>query len=351
MVLLKNASLLEVHNNYSIDITSNSDPCFIPNNIANRVALRYYCLVTRVGVSPLLSLWSVIACIVNIAAFCKMGLKEGVTQNFLILSIADGLQGLLHVALDICFQLRLFCFRFKMVSQTTLVFHLSMLGPFPLSVSTITTAVIAVVRCCCVTMPFTVQRTFTARRQLIAILALCGANSVSLIYFSTRATLDRLNTSAYRSERAIHLHKSSIFMYDVARVSVFSICYSVTLVSMLILIGTLMKSSRFQHSISTVDLPASGDGRNSRDAHVIKSIFQVLAIFTLCNFLSVFQSLGRLIMSQPSFWQEDSKVEGYLIDSLSEILLQINTGINIFVYYQSNSRFRAIVNRFLRRHN
>ena len=354
MTLLSNASLLVTNSNNSIynasDITC-SDLRFIPNIVANRAALRYFLLVNRVFACPLLSLWSVTACIVNIAAFCKMGLKEGVTQNFLILSVADGLQGLFHVAQNICLLLQYFRFSFKMVCAQTLLFHLSILKTFPQSVSTITTAMIAVVRCCCVTMPFTVQRTFTARSQLVALLVLCGANSIFLAYVSAKAILDLHDISINGNERIHLLKENSIFMYDVASVSVFSACYTVTFVSMLILIGALKYSSRFRSNMSSTSVSTPNVGINARDTHIIKGICQVLAAFTFCNVLSLYMSIERFLTSETSVNKQGSPtVKFSVIASLCEILLQINIGVNIFIFYRNNNRFKVAVNRFLQTH-
>ncbi|KAK3789024.1 hypothetical protein RRG08_008347 [Elysia crispata] len=119
MVVLGNDSLLEVESKSWTENMSSITyfhRCFVPDHFTNHAALRYYCLGSRVCVGPLLSVWAMVAGIINTVAFCKMGLKEGVTQNFLILSLADGLQGLVYTARNVCFLLDLFDFRFRAVS-------------------------------------------------------------------------------------------------------------------------------------------------------------------------------------------------------------------------------------------
>ncbi|GFR97844.1 hypothetical protein ElyMa_001003900 [Elysia marginata] len=99
-----------------------------------------------------------------------MGLRNGVNQNFFILSIADALQGVMALCNSMCYILEWFELHPKAVSYFVLDGLLEIAYAFPLYVSLITMMVIALVRCCCVMMPFTVQRILTARKQLAAIL-------------------------------------------------------------------------------------------------------------------------------------------------------------------------------------
>ena len=210
----------------------------------------------------------------------------------------------------------------------------------------ITTTVIAVVRCCCVTMPFTVQKTLNAHRQLVAILVLCGANTVTLLYLSEQCVLDLKNVPPHFTIWAPQIINNSIFIFDVFRLSVFFICYIITLVSMLILIGTLKKSSSFQHDTMSVDQLSPNGGRKARDAQIIKGICQVLAIFTVCNLPQVYASTKRLVGAQ----EDEFSLNMYFIDSFTEMFTQISSCANIFIYYQNNKRFKEVVHRFVCRH-
>ncbi|RUS87634.1 hypothetical protein EGW08_004619 [Elysia chlorotica] len=169
----------------------------------------YFVLLFRVCLCTPLSLWSLLTGIVNIITYYRMGLSDGVNQNFFILSVADALQGFIALVDAVCYILGLSC-----AVETNFNLHtvLGAVYTFPMSVSVLTTTVIAVVRCCCVTMPFTVQKTFTARRQLAAILISCGIFSFFLVYASIHVKLYQ-----YSTDRSVFKSRFTSRMWDITK--------------------------------------------------------------------------------------------------------------------------------------
>ena len=340
-------------NDISTNYTNNRSTNSIDNGVDDifNVHMKYFLLVTRVCVIPLLSVWSVITGIVNSIAFCKMGLSDGVNQNFLILSVADGLQGLLASADSVVYILQWCEVEDGPIPLATLhaVFLLSY--NFPLGVSIITTTVIAVVRCCCVSMPFTVQKTLTARRQLAAILVFSVANMAVQLYAVSQGTVKLGSASIHSTERALgHIFSGDVLIiWDAARVCVFVTCFCIISISMVILMVALKKSSRFQREASGTPQPAGHGGRNRLDTLILKGVLYVLIIFTMCNILLILIALLRIIQPKLQSWRQEREEFFYLF-TIRYTLCIINTSVNIFVYYFNIGRFRIIVNRLFCRH-
>ncbi|GFR68384.1 chemosensory receptor C [Elysia marginata] len=371
MALPDNGSLFEGTTIFPNTSRGNDSVCMFSSVERDYFAqTQVYIMVTQSCICSLLSVWSILSGVVNSIAFCKMGLSDGVNQNFLIISVADTLQGVLALVHNVYYIFSSFDSGFKTASFSVLHVLMSVAFSFVMGVSAITTTVVAVVRCCCVTRPFTVQDTFTARRQLAAILCLCGAYSGTLLYIVAKIRLDQCWFFTEVMDSVL----------NITRVGLLFVCFIIILVSMIVLTRALWKSSQFQrhaavrgsnifatsiYRIPEDTLAASATSENketkntrykpatsgesvSRNTRVIRGIFLVLAIFTVCNFLVIFVAVVRLI--QPEFNSRGKLRYQYLyLSFLRNIFLLINTNVNIVVYYCNNRRFKKVVNGIFHR--
>ncbi|GFR84736.1 chemosensory receptor B [Elysia marginata] len=314
---------------------------------------KYLVFVLRGFLNPVLCVWTILTGIVNVTAFYRIGLKDGVNQNFFILSLSDALQGILGLGENVCHVLNAAEVLSSTVSFNALRGLFNAAFAFPLSVSCVTTTVIAVVRCCCVTMPFTVQKTFTARRQLAAILILCGAIVGVLTYIAAHINpYDRSGDLSGNTTYRVLKSETVSKLWDGTRIAVMFSSFTITFISMLILISALKKSSRFQEQryFPEASTSSTSERRNIRDIRIIRGIFQVLATFTLCNFCAVAMSLMKLF--GVSLWKSGQLRDEYfyLLHSRS-FFFHLNTSVNIFVYYYNNSRFKKETKKLLRRNS
>ncbi|GFR59006.1 chemosensory receptor B [Elysia marginata] len=306
----------------------------------------YFLYVIRGCLNPLLCAWTIGSDAVNIIVFYRIGLKDGVNQNFFILSVSDALQGLVGIGENVCYLLDSVDVQCKTVSIYILRGIFQVAFTFPWSVSCVTTAVIAVVRCCCVTMPFTVQKTLTARRQLAAILVFCGACVLVLTYIS--ADIDLHDTSGETSgnkEHRVFTSKTTSNLWDGTRITLISSSFSIIFISMLILINALRKSTRFhQEQVNPGTPTPARESRSVRDLRIIKGIFQVLAIFITCNVCAVAIPIRKLCGIK--LWDSGLLSDEYFyLNHFKSFFFHLNTSVNIFVYYVNNSRFRKKTNK------
>ena len=154
---------------------------------------------------------------------------------------------------------------------------------------------IAVVRCCCVTMPFTVQRVLTARTQLAAILVLSGATIVVLVYTSVQIIIENKVTPSNITDSALFSRDDIFVLWNGTRLALFFSSFLVIFVPVVTLMIALKKSARFQRQAASSDVSTAVTVRSLRDTQIIKGIFQVLAISTLCNSRVIIIAIVRIV--------------------------------------------------------
>ncbi|KAK3773861.1 hypothetical protein RRG08_057908 [Elysia crispata] len=297
---------------------------------------------SRLCIDPVLSVWSIISGTVNIIAFYRIGLRDGVNQNFFILSVADTLHGFVALCSGIFYVLESVNLQLVTVTFSRLQKFFGLLYGFPLSVSIITTTVIAVVRCCCVTMPFTVQRVLTARRQLAAILVLSGATMVVLVYTYANINLERDVASSNITDSSLFSSPAIVSMLDGTRLALFFSSFLVILVSMVTLIITLKKSARFQQQAASSGASTAVTVRSVRDARIIKGIIQ-LCIDPVLSVWSIISGTVNII----AFYRiglRDGVNQNFFILSVADTLqgfVGLGSGV-CYILEWANLFFRAV---------
>ncbi|GFS17046.1 substance-K receptor [Elysia marginata] len=207
---------------------------------------------------------------------------------------------------------------------------------FPLSTSLASTTVIAVVRSCCVMMPFKVRDVFTAHRQIVAIVV---SSCFTISVYIYTATLLKLTTKVQRNSTFIVLEGTSfqpLKFADPLKIGVFFLCLGIMFASVMILLVALKKSGDFRsHRSQTSSHQPMNATRKSTQA--TKSVLLVLVIFLVCNLPYALFSILRL--------------EGLLADRhtsqmtglIATFCLELNVGLNIFVYFSMNTKYRSVV--------
>ncbi|GFR84864.1 chemosensory receptor A [Elysia marginata] len=304
--------------------------------------------VLKFCLNPALSVCVLSTNIVNMVVFYKMGLKDGVTQNFFILSLSDGTWGLLALAYNVSYIMWQSNARGGRLSTMTVAMVTSAGVNLPMNVSMVTTVVIAVVRCCCVAMPLQVKHVITARRQLVVIAVCVAFMTGAFIYVALAYKIVwRHNPHVNRSQFMLEFTEDilvRISFNDIYRGILFNTSMCVTVVCIVILVISLRQSSRFQTQASVSSDTEVNQKRtagfSNRDRQVVKTVAVVLVMFTLGNVPSVLWSVLRQVV--PGFRvmgrYERSNELFYMF---SETMGVLNAGTNMFVYYFYNTRFRT----------
>ncbi|KAK3763822.1 hypothetical protein RRG08_050186 [Elysia crispata] len=323
----------------------NSTTDFVPQGLISDATLASLSVLFKLIVNPALGIMGLCTNIINIVVFYKMGLADGVTQNFFILSISDCCLSSLSLTSSVAYILysEVFDGLGGPEYQAQVVYGASILiGTFPQSVSLVTTVVIAVVRCCCVAIPLRVKLLMTARRQLAVILTFTSCSAVLLIY-------------AFSPSRVIFVHNpltnaSFILIVDLKwyEYTVFSnlssyIGFIIVITCVIILTISLNKASNFRDKTTGGPLTSVGEQTKdgSREARIIKTVMFVSIVFILCYIPAmVLTMIGTLV--------EEFSLDGIYSNAnllnlmVMEMFIVINATVNIFIYYFFNTRYRTI---------
>ncbi|KAK3742841.1 hypothetical protein RRG08_064240 [Elysia crispata] len=310
-------------------------------------AIGYLGVVFKLIVNPTLELLGTCANIINMAVFYKMGLADGVTQNFFILSFSDLLFTAIALlnSLTYILQTNVYAGREVYVEMIHLASYLS--ATFPQTFSLVTTAVIAVVRCCCVAMPLRVKYLITARRQLAAILFFSASALCMLLYAFTPLRVIYIYNERVNSSLPMFV-ELRWYAYTLFTNIFFYIGFIIVIICVIILTISLNQSSKFREKSSSGGTSTSGsDGAGQtkegrKEARVVKTVVFLCVIFILCYLPTmIFTLFGQIEpeFSATGFYRNANTF--FLMLLVSSMM--INANVNIVVYYLYNSRYRSVL--------
>ena len=346
-----------------------SNSTLITNNLQDQerdliddVLFQYLLIGFRFVMHPILSVTGISVNVINMAVFFKMGLSDGVTQNFFILSASD-----FSLAICFCFTsmslisqriIRTYIGYGELELKAQLIFWSSYLAiPFPQDVSIVVTVVIAVVRCCCVAIPLKVKYLLTARRQLAIILTLSGITTITLVYvFAGTYTIYVYNPITNSS--IVHNTGIQWSAMNGLNMALFFGSFVIVITCVIILSISLNRASQFRSSLTTGAStkgdnkdPVDGKSRESqRDARIVRTVVLISVVFILCNIPPmVYYALKFLIKGyEPSGIYKNSN--GLLL-MVGQTFSLINLIVNIFIYVTYNTRFRTTLLSMIGKNN
>ncbi|GFO26210.1 peptide receptor gpcr [Plakobranchus ocellatus] len=306
------------------------------------IVMFYAGVILKLYVNPALALGGILVNIINTFIFYKMGISDGVTQNFLILSIFDGILSICAAINSLCYILLTTIFtrgsptahNIQAVMWSTIISW-----PFSQTISCITTTVIAVVRCCCVALPLQVKQVLTARRQLIAIFIFSACTAGLLLYVFIPSRLALLTDPTTNISRAVYVGQdyetlnifTNIFLY---------ITFVIIIVCVIILTISLNQSSKFRDKSSSSNEKSK---EKSREIRVVQTVILVALIFIVCNLPTIILSIIRQVVDGFSIQGHRRKLGNGLLCVVRTNLLP--AALNIII--QKLRRTELVFARFI----
>ncbi|GFR57746.1 chemosensory receptor A [Elysia marginata] len=129
--------------------------------------------------------------------------------------------------------------------------------------------------------------------------------------------------------------------YILNRGFVIYLSYGILVTCVAVLTFKLYQAAKTRRDCLKTSQTSDQQGLSSKDLQVVKSVVLVCTIFVLLQLPSLISSTVRLIVLE----FDDGKYLVYLFGIFSHVTLtctQLNASINIFVYYNYNSRYRAV---------
>ena len=325
--------------------------------------LSYTAVVLKMVLNPILGVVSVCANLTNMAVFSKMGLSNGVNQNFFILSLSDSLiavTALVNSAAYVC-QVILKVYGKTLGGSNTdaqIVYWAAFFAfPFGQNFSLITTVVIALVRCCCVAMPLRVKDVLTARRQLAAILLFSAISSSVYLYAFYPLRVEYGRDPEDNSTVAFMVDAVWVVYIGFNNATFFG-GFIVVAVCATILSLSLYRSVRFRKSFSSGKTrtgsglsPPHADAQTrarQRDARVVKTVVMVSFSFIVCNLVTIIYLVLFLALSGFGPLGRFANANQFTL-MITETFALVNATVNIFIYASYTTRYRATLSPMLGR--
>ncbi|CAG5129864.1 unnamed protein product [Candidula unifasciata] len=309
-----------------------------------------------------LSFFGIISNTMNMATFIAMGLNDGVTISFLVLSFFDLIYILTSFSLGITVAFstceRITPIRFP-VEPYGLVVILGNIMILLITTNVLATTFIAVARCMCVVKPLQFKNWFTVSRTVcfmagfaifaVAIYTPILANMGMVTRLDNKTKISRPTLWLPRHREDI---KNVIFM--IIDMIIPMSTEVIVLVCIMLMANSLQDSFRFRQTSqmqtcskdkSTHDDKSSEElspkGKLSgKELHVVKQVTLISVIYIICNTPKILISLAGVI--EPEFRIGRRYNYFYMtLNGVRKYLEIINATINTFIYYRYNTKFKT----------
>ena len=311
----------------------------------------YLSFALKMVLNPALGAVGICTNIINTIVFFRMGLSDGVSQNFFILSICDGLYAIVALMNSMMYILWWVITAYLRVVTLKINVHVIYQAsffpaPFIRNISIVVTVVIVVVRCCSVAMPLKVKYILTARRQLTVILLFSGIAVSISVYCVSPVRLFHVENPVTNISMSYFggAHWSTYTIFNnISTFGGFIIC----IVCVFILSSSLRKASKFRESSTSATSTSANHGNDSasasvkkskerqRNSRVVRTVLFVSLVFIVCNISPISHYILVAFFGHLKYADALSLM-------LTEMSALVSVVVNIFIYVSNNSRYRHI---------
>ncbi|GFR95099.1 peptide receptor GPCR [Elysia marginata] len=292
------------------------------------------------------TLFGLVSNAINIVVFLKAGAKDNVTVLLLSLAVSD-LVFLILISPHTCTLMIMglapaYTWTFDKRIPYTLFYWPSFTA---YDVSSFISVSLGLIRCACVAMPLKFKLVFTKSRTVkwvvfLVVLAVSLRSPVlSYVRFSWRTDPMTNKTVAYLKY---------VNMIPMLRVNdilnrglVIYLCYGTMVACVAVLTFKLYQAAKTRRDCLKTSQTSDQQGLSSKDLQVVKSVVLVCTIFVLFQIPGLLTSTVRLV--NPEFSEGGRFV--FVFGMISQVNLSctcLNASVNIFVYYNYNSKYRAV---------
>ena len=314
---------------------------------------------------PILLLAGLTSNMLNIVTFLKIGVKDSVTTLLLALSISDGTFICLFSPLVLRHGFSyLGTFRVNALYQVYLLFYWPAFTVYDFSAYI--SVFLGVTRCACVAMPLRFKSVFTTKRTVLSIIVLFCVDVLLhlpvLTIFKVRWKTDPVSNTTFLAvvgeSRDVHFYKQSL--NDIINKNTIQVISFITMVTCTFLLRyKLYESSKVRSKPASVTRSGEGkDGSNQKKSHelsakdvrVVQSVILVCSIYIMAQLPSLIYTALRNTHPDFSFSGRFFYI-GRILPKATFVIYLLNASVNIFVYYNYNSKYRSILRLLFRLNN
>ncbi|GFS02248.1 peptide receptor GPCR [Elysia marginata] len=323
--------------------------------------LMYFWAANVVGpVGLAILLFGLTTNITNIVVFLKVGVKDNVSTLLLSLSISDltfiilTLPSAFGIAYSYFFvSTRHWPFDYRFVH---FLFYWPAYTVY--DISAFISVSLGVMRCACVAMPLKFKLVFTKRRTVITVFALF------VLAVSLRVPVLTIFRVAWRTDPATNASSAYLAVFNreamsrindvLSRGLVVWINYAIMVSCVGLLSFKLAQASRIRRSYTSKGHHQTEEKSNlvedrltPKDLQVIKSVVLICSIFILSQLPFMLYSTARLINPEFTSSSRMQNLFGFF-SQLGSTCSYLNASLNIFVYYNYNTKYRTVFLSMLR---
>ncbi|GFR72063.1 chemosensory receptor C [Elysia marginata] len=296
--------------------------------------------------------------ILNIITFLKVGVKDSVTTLLLTLSMSDA-SFLILVSPTLLRHGFLSVGSYKLQAFSDLRFITFWPAFTCYDFSAYVSVVLGVTRCACVAMPLRFKSVFTKKRTIISVVVLFCINVLIHIPVLTMYRLgwktDPLTNKSYvgvvRDEPSLRNYKQGI--NDIINKNTLQVISFIVLVACAALLKfKLFQASKIRSKLATVSGSSDESDKSlsqslaashklsPKDVRVVQSVILVCSVY-------IFAQLPSLLYTATKKFHPEFTDTGRLFflvvicSRTSYTFYLINASVNIFVYYNYNTKFRS----------
>ncbi|GFN74541.1 chemosensory receptor a [Plakobranchus ocellatus] len=327
----------------------------------------YIIFLFMIYVSQIINNCAIIANILSIAVFVKLGFSEPSNISLTALAVCDFTLAVLSTWSNLCFWLTYHNFRLPFDSANVSLLTGGIQWAFLSSTIAWITAFISFERCLCILVPLKLRRLITPRGTFVAMLIIilltfCPSFFAFIRYkfvwvFNPYLNRTILNTTPVNSELAILLDKISLLICGVIQPLM---AFSIVLICTMLLVVQLRKISSWRMSVTSAkrqqvqreENPAAGlsaaEARISqKEERLVRMVVAIATIFIVSYIPTCITLLCYVVFDEFNtfgVYRRLFLVSGYII-SLGQ---PISGSTNILIYYKMASKFRSVFRRLLR---
>ncbi|XP_012945253.1 adenosine receptor A1-like [Aplysia californica] len=301
--------------------------------------------------------------VVNLVVFARMRLEDSVTIVFFALSISD-LGFLTFFLLMRMFSIMSQAFRLgPTVSMETIAYLLVWYSYMFLDISIITTVFTAVEKCCCVAIPLMFKNVFTRSRTLIILVCIYVMMFVYYIpTFTSHGLKMTFDPARNRSKYVYSYVAHRLIVFNIFRmfnrVVLPFVAQVIVLFCMVVMTVKLQQATRKRKEMTSErDADVTERSTNSRkvnkskssadanklggkEMRVVQAVNLVAAIFVACNLPEIVMTFCNYFFPEFNDFRQ-YKYLNRVCSSLQELMVVGNAAVNIFVYFNYNSKYRV----------
>lgn len=299
-------------------------------------------LINLVGLCGLVSIFGTVANIINITVFYSQGLNTTINVSFFSLAVSDLACVLLqqwHILITLCQFTELPIVYTDFQYATALWPHETFTR-----VTCSITVFITLERCLCITFPLTIKKLITLGRTSAIIISIYTVTLLSWVplykssYIEWRLFPER-NQTLLGLIFIDHEHIFTAINFTNAFFGVLSV--SVVVLLTVILIWQLKAKSKWRTSANVQQ--KNSDSLSNRDRTTVLMVVLIAIILIVCYTPSVI--LCVVTFCNPQFSIGGKYFSIYqVLWSTANVLENINSSVNIFLYFKMSSKYRSTFN-------